>query len=165
MKIPLRNRAGDVVAEALLDDVDADLAQHRWHRSSLQPNGSYYAKRTTSRQLGAQRAVGMHVDVLARMGHDPETYDVADHVNGDTLDNRRENLRPATFAQNAENRRDHGRQTGRPRTLMDHPPRDCDECGATFVPRRKAAAANARFCTKLCQRRWQATENRKAMVG
>lgn len=42
--------------------------------------------------------------------------------------------------------------TGRPRTLSDPEPRDCKECGQTFVPRRKTATMKAIFCGRYCQR-------------
>lgn len=88
--------------------------------------------------------------ILERMGHPPDSYDVCDHENRVKLDNRRSNLRPATFKLNAENR-DQTRITGRPRTLPDAEPRPCALCEVTFTPRRKSP--KQKFCSKKCQRR------------
>lgn len=63
-----------------------------------------YAKRNT----GADRAtVRMHREIMLRA--DPDGYGhklVVDHINGQTLDNRRANLRWATAAQNRMNMRE-----------------------------------------------------------
>lgn len=145
-EIPLRNREGEVVATAVVDDIDADLADHRWCRDA-----AGYAVRTPHK---GEKQIRLHTVILERMGHPRDTYDVGDHINRVRLDNRRSNLRPATHSLNALNR---------PGALPEPEPRDCAECETTFTPRRKSANMAARFCSRLCQRRHQARVN--APVG
>jgi len=81
------------------------LAKHKWHiaRSS----GTFYAVRNTGQQRGEKRIVlKMHREILKV----PASMFV-DHINHNGLDNRNANLRPATRAQNARNRRK-GRKIG-----------------------------------------------------
>lgn len=78
------------------DDADhAAIAAHRWRISPQRGEGRYYVI-TTVRRDGRETTVSMH-QLICGKG--------ADHINGDGLDNRRANLRPATPAQNAANRR------------------------------------------------------------
>lgn len=164
VRIPLRNRAGEVVRWAIVDPEDAELAElYRWHFRPGLPADRGYAVRTTSRHNGPQRARGLHTDVLERMGHPPGSYEACDHRNRDPLDNRRANLHPGTHQDNADNRDLHayGATVGRPRVLEEHPERACAECDRAYRPRRKTAAANSRFCSRLCQRRDAARRNRE----
>lgn len=91
--LPLRNRAGAVVAWAT---IDADLlpwaSQWRW---SLTAAG--YVRRGT-----VAGEFLLHREILALKHGDPRQ---GDHRNGNPLDNRRENLRVATHGQNQQNRR------------------------------------------------------------
>ena len=96
---------------ALVDDEDFEvLNAHKWfahhHRYT------FYAKRNA--KLAARRINGgpaherMHRVVLERkLGRVLATDEQPDHINGDGLDNRRANLRPATKAQNCHNRHHH----------------------------------------------------------
>lgn len=82
IRIPVHNRAGEVVAHALVDDGDAVwAATRRWYLSSGYPATGRYDR--------------MHNLILGAKG--------VDHINGDKLDNRRSNLRLATQAQNCQN--------------------------------------------------------------
>lgn len=75
---------------AIVDDEDYEhLSKYNWHYIS-------YAVRT-DRTSGKQKTVYMHRQI---MGSGPQ----ADHINGDRLDNRRSNLRPATNSQNQRNK-------------------------------------------------------------
>jgi hypothetical protein len=80
--------------EALIDATDVQLiAGHSWY--AVGGKGKWYA--TTSTGKGkAQRQVRM-AWVLMGEKH-------IDHINGDGLDNRRSNLRPASQSQNSKNR-------------------------------------------------------------
>lgn len=97
LKIPLTR--GMV---ATVDDSDADLAAHKWHASKASENHNYAAR--SYRLEGVQHRVQMHRVVAARTGEIGPGL-VVDHINGDTLDNRRENLRIVTQQVNIRNRR------------------------------------------------------------
>ena len=76
---------------ALVDDEDFDkLNKHWWH-----VNSGGYAVRNTKNGV-----VHMHREVLGQ----PEEGYVVDHIDGDRLDNRKSNLRFATYQQNAVNK-------------------------------------------------------------
>ncbi len=90
-QIPLHNRAGDVVAVALVDTEDYDwLNQWSFSRSGHVRD---YA-RTTLRDpvTGRKWGVRMHRAIMERY-HGPLGEREVDHVNGDPLDNRKANLR------------------------------------------------------------------------
>lgn len=90
--IPLRARDGSIRAHALVDDEDYErLALRRW---SLSAQG--YAVRGESRD-GKKATVLMHRELTGTVDGE------VDHANRNRLDNRRENLRPATRAQNGQN--------------------------------------------------------------
>jgi hypothetical protein len=80
---------------AFVDRADAEVVGvYSW---SMHSNG--YAMRST--QVGGKRhTVFLHRELLGLGPGDPQI----DHINGNTLDNRRDNLRPATHAQNGQNR-------------------------------------------------------------
>lgn len=85
---------------ALVDDEDYELvSQYRWQ--ALRGRRTFYAQAKTPRRDGRQTSMSMHRLILGLMGGTLH----ADHINGDGLDNRRNNLRPATRTQNARNRR------------------------------------------------------------
>lgn len=78
----------------LLDEEDfSKLARHRWF--ALVRNGTPYAARSIH-----GKTVGMHRIIMG----DPAGLQV-DHINHDTLDNRRSNLRVCSQAENLRNRR------------------------------------------------------------
>lgn len=77
--------------EALVSDEDYErVSALKWYAAEMKP-GYVYAKR----DFGGGRQVGMHRFILGT----PKGM-VADHINGNTLDNRRENLRSVTHAEN-----------------------------------------------------------------
>ncbi len=93
IEIPLRRRDGSVRAVALIDAVDAHLAQHTWHL------GDRYVERN---RPGPKRTpkIRLHRQVVGLEDGDRRE---ADHISGDRLDCRRSNLRIATHAENMEN--------------------------------------------------------------
>lgn len=99
LELPLRRRDGSIHAYAIIDaGEDADrLAALRWHLSSWG-----YARRSIALPNNRFKSVALHRDVMGLTSDDPRRVD---HINGDPLDNRRANLRFATSAENAQNRR------------------------------------------------------------
>lgn len=80
---------------ALVDDEDYErLAVHRWY-AHVGEKGHVYAVRGG----GAAPEVRMHREIVGA-----ERGQLVDHRSGDTLDNRRENLRVCNRAENAWNR-------------------------------------------------------------
>lgn len=93
--IPLRRHDGSLRGHAIISYEDAHLAEHRW---CLQPAG--YAARSSAGRLNRVVLGLVRGDGL-----------VADHINGDRLDNRRSNLRIVTQALNMQNKGAHVRGT------------------------------------------------------
>ena len=67
------------------------LSQWKWN--ARKSGARFYASRTSA-------AILMHREILRRQCL---TFQIVDHINGDTLDNRKTNLRPATVHDNAGN--------------------------------------------------------------
>lgn len=83
---------------AIVDDSDFEwLNKWKWC-AKLRPNGQFYAARTTGRRSG-KKTIRMHRVIGGAIKGDQ-----IDHKNGDTLDNRLENLRLCTASQNMCNR-------------------------------------------------------------
>lgn len=81
----------------LVDDENyQELSKHKWF--ALVNNSGYYAMRFTGPR-GRQIAVYMHRVIMSA----PDEL-VVDHINGNPLDNRKENLRLCTKSQNGFNR-------------------------------------------------------------
>jgi hypothetical protein len=90
MNIELNNTG----AIAIVDDEDYPLVkEYRWYSVTF-PNGGWNTYAET--RIGKKK-VRMHTLITGIAG--------IDHVNGNGLDNRRSNLRPADHSQNAMNRR------------------------------------------------------------
>lgn len=86
----------------VVDDEDyAELSKHLWAAQFI--SGRYYATRmvpVAGRKL--RKAIYMHRQILGIV--DAGRNVLGDHINHDTLDNRRANLRITTRKQNQENR-------------------------------------------------------------
>jgi hypothetical protein len=84
---------------ATVDNEDADLAESKWY-AQLAPNvlGYYAGRRGDGRTLHMSRVV-----LERKLGRPLSPGEHADHVNHDTLDNRRGNLRAASRSQNLMN--------------------------------------------------------------
>lgn len=97
MAIPLRNRTGETYAHFLVDADDyAAVMEYRW--SGRQDETKLRVIRTTS---DPRTQIQLPRQLLGLSRGDPQV----DHINGDSLDNRRMNLRLATPSQNAQNLR------------------------------------------------------------
>ncbi len=105
--IPLRNRAGEVVAHAKVDDADyAALSAHRWHRS-----GYGYAARCV--WLPEQRRTRMFLMHRVILGLRHGDVREGDHINRVRLDNQRSNLRILPPGGNPQNLAGWGRSPHR----------------------------------------------------
>lgn len=95
MQLPLSQ---DMVA--LVDTIDNDLAEFKWTLKGS--HGINYAKRCDENR----KTLSLHRVIMARIiGRKLERYEFVDHINHDGLDNRRDNLRISSVAQNSQNRR------------------------------------------------------------
>jgi HNH endonuclease len=83
---------------AIVDDKDYDWL-NQWKWSIKNSRGILYATRSTGSR-GEQITIWMHRLIMKS----PQEMEV-DHVNGNGLDNRRENLRIVTRAENLRNRK------------------------------------------------------------
>jgi hypothetical protein len=88
-------------ALAMIDSQDADLLRYRWSPSGDYVGGTVGGQRVLMHRLIMERALNRQLD--------GEIF--VDHQNGNTRDNRRENLRLADRFQNAQNQRRHSNNT------------------------------------------------------
>lgn len=86
---------------ALVDDEDyEELMQYKWH--ACKHKYTYYAFRNHQVYPGYRISVRMHRQIMRAQANE-----IIDHINGNGLDNRKENLRIVSSSQNAANRRAH----------------------------------------------------------
>lgn len=79
-----------------VDNIDGDLARHNWQIT----NTGYVRRRVTATAYAYLHRLVLERKLMRPLGPDEQT----DHINGNRLDNRRDNLRLATAAQNSCNR-------------------------------------------------------------
>ncbi len=92
---------------AIVSPEDIDLLNFKWYAETKQGVWkTQYARRSISNGDNVKRKEFMHRAVMRRvMGRDLLSSEFIDHINGDGLDNRRENLRLASHTENNQNRR------------------------------------------------------------
>lgn len=84
---------------AIVDDEDFELlSKHKWCASYSKAMSSYYALTNIRNDLGKYRTVKMHRMVMMVSGKE-----MIDHINHDTLDNRKCNLRICLSSNNQHN--------------------------------------------------------------
>jgi hypothetical protein len=85
---------------AIVDLEDFDrLSQWHWLAQWDETTKTFYAKRFVRMEGGKRRAIRMHSEILYC-----EAGKIPDHIDGNGLNNRRDNLRKSTPAQNSSNR-------------------------------------------------------------
>lgn len=128
----------------LVSPEDEDLLSNPWY------NMYGYARRTTYEKIEVgkykQGHELLHRVILSRMlGRTLEKLEMVDHKNGDTLDNRRENLRIADASKNAMNRRVRSdNKTGVPGVKFD-PQRNKYIVTASYDGKQRHVAITADF--------------------
>lgn len=95
---------------ALVDDEDYDyLNQWKWFANRDKGTGSYNAGRNAPTVNGKRGMIRMHRQILGIT--DPKVH--GDHINHNTLDNQRQNLRIANHSESMANRRSHKSSTSK----------------------------------------------------
>jgi hypothetical protein len=86
---------------AIVDDADYDwLNQWKWNADQVY--NTWYAKRHSHRTAGRNIQITMHRVIL---GLKPNDRQHTDHIDGNGLNNQRNNLRVCTHQQNMQNRK------------------------------------------------------------
>lgn len=101
MKIPLHGYQANNMC-AVVDDTEdnLNLLNYRWYYYTQPKKKRGYVRRSTLVNEGRpRRVVWLHKEILKPL----EGYYI-DHINRDTLDNRRNNLRHVTSKESAANR-------------------------------------------------------------
>ena len=83
---------------SIVDNEDYErLIIYSWH--AQKDKNTYYARTNTSKKLGTSQTVRMHHFIIGF----PLKGMKVDHINGNGLDNRKENLRIITSRENSQN--------------------------------------------------------------
>ena len=103
---------------AIVDEADypGAISLGSWH--AVQSHRTFYARRNVVRSDGSRGGmVSLHTFLTG--------WPLVDHINGDGLDNRRENLRPATRNQNLANKRRYRNNTSGYKGVTWHAAASC----------------------------------------
>ena len=101
--IPLGGKVAAGRCAIVDDDMADELLKHRWHYSDGYARRSVYCGRHGGKQK--TRYIRMHREVWRLAGREIPAGHELDHINHDPLDNRIENLRVVTTAQNQYNQK------------------------------------------------------------
>lgn len=133
IKLTGRHAVGDRQYAIVDDEVFDRLSRWRWKATPPRDGGHIYAVRN-GRVAGKNVTYYMHREVLGDTGGFP-----VDHINHDSLDNRRANLRAVTVAENTANRKPE-EQRG-----------VCNECSRSYVRVGLSGGAHKRrYCSDDC---------------
>lgn len=90
---------------AIVDAIDSDLVAYNWYARGSR--NLFYASRHTSRRISRHSGlffIMLHRVILERkLGRTLDKKEFVDHINCNTMDNRRKNLRVASIADNCRN--------------------------------------------------------------
>lgn len=75
----------------------------KWKTKRSKRSTKLYFFRTPGSRNGVHRTIYLHIEIMKRKQMMPRRRRIVDHVNGDSLDCRRENLRWVTHKQNMIN--------------------------------------------------------------
>lgn len=97
---------------AIVDDVDADLTEFKWHSSTKNPNNSYATRQIYPSGQQSRIRFWLHKVILGRMiGRTLSDDELGDHIDGNTFNCTRSNLRLANHSGNSFNRKKTSRNT------------------------------------------------------
>ena len=131
-------RASECRGYVIVDDADYEwLSRHRWQAQITKVPGQAYAVRSYGPRPNARIKLRMHRQILGlEPGVHVEGDLIVDHINGDTLDNRRNNLRLVTRKQNSNN------------PTLALVMRRCCRCLAWFTTARRPGLYKCGLCEK-----------------
>lgn len=98
-KIPLRNKNKEIIDYAIIDQDDFEnVDKYTWYRAC--PSKRAKTKKYYARSVIANKHISLHHFLLGK----PEKSKVVDHIDGNGLNNKKDNLRFVTKKQNGQNR-------------------------------------------------------------